>query len=301
MLKEYTMKNPITIAKACNSEVRMRGIDAKELVETARKLQVLMPTSCAALGRVMAITALMGSDLENESGKITVSINGHGPCGTIMCETNGKHEIRGFVGDPNIYMVNEATGKLDVGAAVGSDGTLAVGKDLGMENDQPFVGTIPLQTGEIGDDFAYYYAMSEQIPSVVSLGVLVNPDGSVEVAGGLLIQLLPFASEETIQKVEALVGTMKPLTTYLKDGMTIDEIMESFFDDTTILDHMDVSWHCDCSKDRYLDALSTLKVEELEEIKDQDHGAELVCHFCNHKYDISEEELETLIERKKNV
>lgn len=291
------MKNPITIAKACNDEVRMRGIDAKELVEHARVLHHLLPTSCAALGRVLAMVGIMSSDLENEEGKISVTINGHGPIGTIVAEGNGKHELRGFVSDPSLYLVKE-NGKLDVGAAVGIDGFLSVGKDLGMQNDRPFVGTVPLQTGEIGDDFAYYYAMSEQIPSVVSVGVLVNPDGSVEVAGGLLIQLLPFASEETYQKVEEVVQTMKPLSTLLKEGNSIDEIMKSFFADTSILEHSNMEWNCGCSKETYLNALSTLKKEDLEAMKEEDHGAEVVCHFCNTKYQIDEEDLSKLIEKK---
>ncbi len=291
------MSNVVTIAKACKDEVRIRAINNTEMVQTARMTHDLAPTSCAALGRVLAMTSLMASDLENETGKVSITINGHGPCGTIVAEGNGKREVRGFVANPEVYLSRE-DGHLDVGRGVGIDGTLNVSKDLGMQNSTPFVGTVPLQTGEIGDDFAYYYALSEQVPSVVALGVLVDVDTTVACAGGILIQLMPFASEETIQCVEGILSKMKSVTEYLSSGKSMDDVILELFEDAVILDHMDMEWACHCSKDRFMNGLATLKNSDLEEIKREDHGATLKCEFCNHEYHVSEEEIDAILERK---
>ena len=196
-----------------------------------------------------------------------------------------------------MYLSRE-DGHLDVGKGVGIDGTLNVAKDLGMQNSTPFMGTVPLQTGEIGDDFAYYYALSEQVPSVVALGVLVDVDTSVACAGGILIQLMPFASEETIQYVENMLQHMQSVTQYLSSGKSMDDVILELFEDAVILDHMDMEWACDCSKDKFLNGLATLKDSDLEEIKNEDHGAELCCEFCNSKYQITEEEIDAILDRK---
>ncbi len=280
-------------ALAHQGAIRIIVCDTTETVKHAAQIHHTYPTASAALGRTLSAAALLGSQLKDENTKITIQINGGGPLGTIMADVNSNCEVRGFVANPGIYLVNEETNKLDVGRAVGNNGTLRVTKDLKLKDK--FTGTVELQSGEIAEDFAYYFTISEQTPSAVSLGVLVDEHNEVIASGALMIQMMPFATEADIQIAEDVVAHLKPISTMIHEGMKPQEIAEALFQDVTILSSQEVSFKCDCSKERMFEALHSLKENELLEMIEEDHGAEVSCHFCNTKYAFSEDELRSLI------
>ncbi len=292
------MKDEIVIAEALGGQVRIHAMRSAEMTEEARRAHDLWPTSCAALGRTMTVGALMASDLKRKDEHVMIRISGQGPAGTIRVQADGAGNVRGFLENPSVYISRE-DGHLDVGKAVGTDGTLTVTKDMGLK--EPFSGTVALVSGEIGDDFAYYYAVSEQTPSVVAVGVLVDTDYSVRTAGGMIIQLLPDASEETISAVEKTAALMRPMTEYMSTSMTVEEIIRELFPDAVVLGRKDARWHCDCSRERFMDAMATLSEKDLDEMINEDHGAEVVCQYCSRKYQYSEEDLRTVREIRKRV
>lgn len=287
------MKDELVKALVCNERVRIIVNSTTNLCEEARKRHDMWPTASAALGRVLSIGSIMGSMQKNEHEKVTIQINGGGPIGTIMVDCFPSGDVRGFVSDPHQFYTYNDTGKLAVGVAVGNQGTLKVIKDLGLKDD--FSGTVALQTGEIGDDFAYYFTASEQIPSAVSLGVLVEPDNSVSAAGGMLIQLLPNALEEDIVKIETILKDIKPMSEMIHDGKTCEQIIRELFDDAMILSHQDIHFYCPCSKEHMSEALTTLSLDEIQTMIDEDHGCEITCHWCDTRYQFSEDELRELI------
>lgn len=289
------MKDEIVIAEACGGEIRIHAAVTTELAEQARLHHQCMPTSAAALGRTLTVTAVMASDLKNDEEKIVSVINGHGPAGTILAQAMGNGDVRGFIGDPNIYLARE-DGHLDVGAAVGTDGTLTVTKDLGLK--EPFSGVVRLQTGEIGQDFAYYYTISEQTPSLVGVGVLVEPDGHVSAAGGLIAQLLPGASEEAVEFAENVSRTMKPVSQLVKEGNSAEDIIRMYFPDAVILEKRDVRWHCGCSRERFMRSLALLNNDDLQEMIDDGRGAEIRCQYCGHYYNFDTEDLKLILGSK---
>lgn len=289
------MKDEIVIAEACGGEIRIHAAVTTELAEQARLHHQCMATSAAALGRTLTVTAVMASDLKNDEEKIVSVINGHGPAGTILAQAMGNGDVRGFIGDPNIYLARE-DGHLDVGAAVGTDGTLTVTKDLGLK--EPFSGVVRLQTGEIGQDFAYYYTISEQTPSLVGVGVLVEPDGHVSAAGGLIAQLLPGASEEAVEFAENVSRTMKPVSQLVKEGNSAEEIIKMYFPDAVILEKRDVRWHCGCSRERFMRSLALLNNDDLQEMIDDGRGAEIRCQYCGHYYNFDTEDLKLILGSK---
>ncbi len=289
------MKDEIVIAEACGGEIRIHAAVTTELAEQARLHYQCMPTSAAALGRTLTVTAVMASDLKNDEEKIVSVINGHGPAGTILAQAMGNGDVRGFIGDPNIYLARE-DGHLDVGAAVGTDGTLTVTKDLGLK--EPFSGVVRLQTGEIGQDFAYYYTISEQTPSLVGVGVLVEPDGHVSAAGGLIAQLLPGASEEAVEFAENVSRTMKPVSQLVKEGNSAEDIIRMYFPDAVILEKRDVRWHCGCSRERFMRSLALLNNDDLQEMIDDGRGAEIRCQYCGHYYNFDTEDLKLILGSK---
>lgn len=293
------MAKEIVIAEALNKEVRIHAIDATEIVRQAREVHDLWPTSCAALGRVLSVACLMASDLKTEDEQISITINGGGEAGTIVAQANANVEVRGFIGNPNINITNPLTNKLDVGKAVGKNGNLMVTRNMRLK--EPFTGVVPLSSGEIGEDFAVYFAYSEQTPSIVSVGVFVNEDASVEVAGGMIIQLMPDAKEETIQYLELISQTMYPITDYLRAKRTPTQIIEELFPDCSILEYKDACWKCHCSKEHFIDAMSLIEEKDIVEMIEEDHGAEIVCQYCGTKYQLSQEDLETALEKKKDV
>jgi len=280
-----------TLVKAMtkNGSIRIMVINTTATVSEAAKRHHTLPTASAALGRTLSATALLGAMLKERNESVTVQINGKGPLGTILCEANNEGDLRGFVANPDVLLINESTHKLDVGQAVGKDGTLRVIRNTKMKAD--FTGTVELQSGEIGDDFAYYFTVSEQTPSAVSLGVLVGPDEEILAAGGLLIQLMPSASETDIIMAEDVVKHLRPISEMIHDGMTPDEIALALFEEVEIIGVSTVRFKCSCSKHRLHDALSTIDRDELDLMIKEDKGAEITCHFCNTSYHFSEDEL----------
>ncbi|NCB32648.1 MAG: Hsp33 family molecular chaperone HslO [Erysipelotrichia bacterium] len=293
------MKDEIVIADALNGAVRIHAAVTTAMVEQARLLNEMYPTSCAALGRVMTANALMASDLKDPNARITVRIDGKGPVGSILSQADGRGNVKGFTDNPQVYLFRNSDGKLDVGQAVGRNGTLTVSKDLGLR--EPFTGVVNLQTGEIGDDFAYYFAVSEQTPSVVGVGVLVNTDYSVKAAGGIFIQLLPNAAEEIIEAAEMAAKTMRPVSASVDRGMNAEEIIRELFPDANIMDHRPVQWNCDCSKDHFARGLALIHEKDLLAMIEEDHGCETVCQYCGRKYQFTEEELKEILQRHQNV
>lgn len=286
------MKDELVKALVCGERVRVIVNSTTNLCEEARKRHDCWPTAAAALGRVLSIGSIMGSMQKSENEKVTIQINGGGPIGTIMVDCFPDGNVRGFVSDPHQFYTYNDTGKLAVGVAVGNQGTLKVIKDLGLKDD--FSGTVQLQSGEIGDDFAYYFTVSEQVPSAVSVGVLVEPDNSVSAAGGMLIQMLPNATEEDIEKMEHVLSQMKPMSEMIHAGKTPEQIILESFDDAKILSTQDIQFHCHCSKEHMKEALSTLNKDEIKKMIEEDHGCEIVCNWCNTPYQFTEEELKEI-------
>ncbi len=289
------MKDEIVIGQACAGQVRIRSARTTNLCEEASQKHHCMPTSSAALGRVLTITSIMASELKDEKAKVTCVLNGGGPAGTVLAQGNGKGEIKGFIGDPNIYMVRN-DGHLAVGTAIGTNGTLTVTKDLGLK--EPFSGVVNLQTGEIGEDFAYYFTVSEQTPSAVSVGVLVDNENHIEQAGGIIFQLLPNATEAAIEACEKVASTMPTMTTLLSQGKTIEQIILELFPDAEIMEHRDVVYHCGCDKNHYGDALATLPTTDLKEMIEEGKPIEIKCQYCNKTYDFSTDELKEILDSK---
>lgn len=275
--------------------VRIIAIDSTELVEEARRIHGTNPTPTAALGRTLTMGAMMGCMLKEKDEKITLQIIGDGPIGSILVVANAKAEVKGYVGNAMAEADSLPNGKLHVGGIVGK-GMLTVIKDIGLQ--EPYVGKVPLQTGEIAEDFAYYYAASEQTPSAVALGVLVNPDGSVKRAGGYLLQPLPDTPDAILSLIEARLAQGKSVTEMLEAGMTLEKMVAEISDDLNarVLEEGEAKWHCDCSRERMEQALITLGEKDLTELQN-DPTTELQCHFCNQKYVFTREEIGEIIER----
>ena len=231
----------------------------------------------------------MGSMLKTKDEQLTIRINGGGPIGTILVDAYSDGHVRGFVSDPHILLQYNDTGKLAVGTAVGKDGYLEVIKDMKMKEN--WSGTVALQSGEIGDDFAYYFTASEQTPSAVSVGVLVDTDNSIISAGGMIIQMLPDAEEEDIVKVENIVSNMKHMSTLIQEYDSLEDILKDLFDDVKILTGQDIEFRCKCDRATMKRVLTTLSKEERKAMIEEDHGCEITCNFCGEKYQFSEEEL----------
>ncbi len=290
------MENRLCKAIARSGNIRVIACETTNLVEKARQLHDCWPTASAALGRVLTMAAMMGSMEKNPDQKIAIQINGGGAIGSILAEGWGNGNVRGFVADPHQYLKYNDSNKLAVGLVVGTDGYLKVSKNMGLKEN--FTSQVELQTGEIGDDFAYYFAVSEQIPTAVSVGVLVETDYSIKSAGGLIIQMLPGATEEDIVAAEQAVSRLRPISTMISEGMSIEDILKQCFDDVEILEEKPLQWNCGCNRDRFYGALSTLKTEELVQIRDEDHGAHIRCEYCNSEYDFNEREINTIIDFK---
>ena len=288
-MKDYLIK-----ALACEERVRIYICSSTQLVEEAKNRFDLWPTSAAALGRTLTVGSMMGSMLKSSKEQLTIRINGGGPIGTILVDAYHDGHVRGFVSDPHIMLQYNDTGKLAVGHAVGSNGYLEVVKDLNMKEN--WSGTVALQSGEIAEDFAYYFTASEQTPSAVSLGVLVNPDSTIQAAGGMIIQMLPDATEEDIVKVEEALGRMKQMSTMINESESLEQILETYFDDVRILTTQDISFSCHCDRATMKRAISTIAKEEIQAMIDEDHGCEITCNFCNEHYQFEEAELRELLE-----
>lgn len=279
-----------------NKKVRVYLCKTTDLCELAKVKHDLWPTSLAALGRVLSVTAILGGMLKNDDEKVTVHINGNGPIGTIMTDGYKDGHVRGFVGDPHLMLVDNHTNKLAVGAIVGKDGYLRVIKDTGLKDD--FAGTVKLISGEIGEDFAYYFTVSEQIPTAVSVGVLVDEKNSVIAAGALVIQMMPDANEDDIVYSEELIKDIGSISQQILNQQDVSELAIKLFKDIEILEETELSFRCDCSLEKMYSALITLSSKDIQDMIDQDHGCEIVCQYCGKKYRFSEEQLKGIIASK---
>ena len=291
-MKDYVIK-----ATSGNGQVRAYVGITKNLVQTARDNHNTIKVATAALGRTLTATTMMGLMMKNDNDELSVIIKGGGPIGTILTTADSKGNVKGYVQYPDLNGVqveDYPNGKLNVAGAVGKEGYVKVIKDLGLR--EPYVGSYPLVSGEIAEDFTHYFALSEQTPSVVSLGVLTT-ETTVEQAGGLIVQLMPDATEETIATLEQNVAKLKSVTTMLGEGMTPDDILNVVLEglDPKILDICDVKFDCNCSKERIKKVLISLGRETLTEIIEEDKQAEISCHFCNSAYHYTEEELREIL------
>jgi molecular chaperone Hsp33 len=253
------------------------------------------PTASAALGRTLTAGLMMGFMMKNEKDRLTININGGGPIGTIMVVSDNSGHVKGYVGNPNVDLDLKENGKLNVGGAVGTKGKLTVMLDIGLK--EPYVGSTDLVTGEIGEDIAYYYYLSEQQNTAVALGVLVDIDYSIKSAGGFMVQTLPFIEEEDLLKLEKALSNLKSVSEYFDNEKDVEEIAKEIFSEfeIEILDKIPVSFRCDCSEERMEQALISLGKEELTKIIEEDEKIETVCHFCNKKYLFEGEKLKNLL------
>jgi molecular chaperone Hsp33 len=292
------MSDYLVRALAFEGSIRAYAIRTTEMVSYAQKNHDTWPTASAALGRALTASTMMGASLKGEA-KLTVKIEGGGPIGAIIVDTNTKGETRGYVTNPHVHFELNKHGKLDVARAVGKNGFLSVVKDLGMREN--FTGQVPLVSGELGEDFTYYYVSSEQIPASVGAGVLVNPDNSILAAGGFMLQVMPGASEETIIFLEKRLSSIRPISKMVEAGLTPEEILAEVVSEENlkILDEMPVQFKCSCSKERFENALISLGRAEIKSIIEEEGKAETVCHFCNSAYHFKKEELQSLYEQSK--
>jgi molecular chaperone Hsp33 len=292
------MNDYLVKALACDGQVRAYAVRTTDTVAEAQRRHQTWRTASAALGRSMTAGVIMGAMLKGEE-KLTIKIEGDGPLGYILVDSNAKGDVRGYVHNPQVDFEANEHGKLDVKRAVGTSGSLSVVKDIGLRDY--FTGQVPLVSGELGEDFTYYFVTSEQVPSSVGVGVLVNPDDTILAAGGFILQLMPGTEDETITKIEESLKTIPPISKLIEAGLTPEEILERLFgkEDINILAKMPVQFECTCSKERFGDAIISLGKEEIADMIETDGMAEAHCHFCNEKYIYSREELETFLKEAK--
>ncbi|ABR47805.1 Hsp33 protein [Alkaliphilus metalliredigens QYMF] len=290
------MSSRIIRATAANSSIRAFVANTTNLVEKARGFHQTSPVASAALGRTLTATSMMGVMLKGEKQKITTKINGGGPLGVILVVGDSEGNVKGYVGNPQVESTNIRPGKLDVGAAVGSDGEITVIKDLGMK--KPYVGTAPLVSGEIGEDFATYFLNSEQQPSAVSLGVLIDIDYRIKASGGFIIQVLPNVQEAVLAKLESRIGQLESITVMMEQGMNEVDILNHVLEgmDPKIVETYEVDFECDCNVARFEKGLISIGRQEIREMIEEDENTELVCHFCNKKYHFNKEQLQGLLD-----
>ena len=274
--------------------IRVSFLDSKDIVNKAQSIHNTSPVATAALGRTLTMTAFLGSMLKNSDDKVTVYIKGDGPIEGIVATSDGNGMVKGYVYNPLVDLPLNSKGKLAVGKAVGK-GYLSISKDLGLK--EPYLGSVPLVTGEIAEDFTYYFAKSEQTPTAIALGVLVDTDLSAKCAGGFIIQLMPNSDDETAKKIEDNIKNLPPVTEMLDSGMTGEEIIRKVAEGFEIkfLDSVDYEYRCDCSLEKIEKALISLGKAELTDIIEKDGKAELTCQFCPKVYRLNKEELIKLL------
>ena len=291
------MRDEIVRAITADGLVKAAAITGRDLVERARNIHTLLPVATAALGRTLMAASLMGDAMKIDGSSLTLQIKGGGPLGTILAVSDEAGNVRGYVQNPHVELMEKAPGKLDVGRAVGETGSLTVIKDLGMK--EPYVGTIDLLSGEIADDIAAYFVESEQIPTACALGVLVGTDQSVTSAGGYLIQLLPGAGEDIITKIEAGVQRVGSVSHALEGGLDGAGLLRAVLSDfdLEILETHPVEYRCYCSRDRVTRALISMGREELSSLIQEQGQAELTCQFCDAVYSFTPEDIGKLLEK----
>lgn len=288
------MEDYMVRSTAANAQIRAFAVTSRELVEYARAAHNTSPVVTAALGRLMSGALMMGGMMKGEGDVLTLRINGDGPVHGLTVTADSLGHVKGYADQPQAMMPPNSVGKLDVGGVIGK-GVLQVMKDMGLK--EPYSSTIALQTGEIADDLTYYFAASEQVPSVVALGVLMNRDNTVRQAGGFIIQLMPFTSEEVIGRLEEKLKTITSVTKLLEDGKSPEEILESVLGELglEITERVPVSFQCDCSRERVEKVLLSLGQKDRQELIDEGEDVELHCHFCGRNYVFSVEEIKNLM------
>lgn len=292
------MSDYIIRATAANSQIRAFAAVTTDMVETARKAHNTSPVATAALGRLLTGGAMMGTMMKGDKDILTLQIHAGGPLQGITVTADYKGNVKGYVGNPNVCIPANSKGKLDVAGAVGV-GFMNIIKDMGLK--EPYMGQVALQTSEIADDLTYYFATSEQVPSAVGLGVLMNKDNTVRQAGGFIVQLMPFAEESVIAKLEENVQKITSVTNLLEEGHTPESLLERVLEgfDIEINDRMDTKFYCNCSKERVEKALISIGRKELNELIQEGKEVEMNCHFCNTNYVFSVEELKEILRRCK--
>lgn len=290
-------KDYIVRATAAGGQIRAFAATTRELVEEARSRHGTSPVATAALGRLLTVGAMMGSMMKNDTDVLTLQINGDGPLGGITVTADSRGDVKGYVQNPDVILPPK-NGKLDVGGAVGI-GLLTVIKDMGLK--EPYSGQTILVTSEIAEDLTYYFANSEQVPSSVGLGVLMEKDNTVKCAGGFIVQLMPFAEEKVISRLEENVGKITSVTRLLEEGYTPQRLLEDLTEglDLEITDTMPARFYCNCSKERVERAVASIGAKDIREMIDEGKDIEVKCHFCNTAYSYSVDELKNILKRSK--
>lgn len=290
-------KDYIVRATAAGGQIRAFAATTRELVEEARSRHDTSPVATAALGRLLTAGAMMGSMMKNDTDVLTLQINGDGPLGGITVTADSRGDVKGYVQNPDVILPPK-NGKLDVGGAVGI-GLLTVIKDMGLK--EPYSGQTILVTSEIAEDLTYYFANSEQVPSSVGLGVLMEKDNTVKCAGGFIVQLMPFAEEKVISRLEENVGKITSVTRLLEEGYTPQRLLEDLTEglDLEITDTMPARFYCNCSKERVERAVASIGAKDIREMIDEGKDIEVKCHFCNTAYSYSVDELKNILKRSK--
>ncbi len=285
------MSDYLVKSLAYQGQLRAYAVDVTDTVAFAQTAQDTWSAASAALGRSLVGTVLLASASLSGNDKMTVKIQGNGPVGGIVVDGNANGTVKGYVQKPHVHLPLNAQGKIDVKEAVGTQGVLAVTKDMGLK--EPFTGQVPLVSGEIGEDFTYYLAKSEQIPSAVGLSVFVKSDNSIGTAGGFMIQVMPGASDKVITHIEKCLNQMPMISEMMKAGYLPEDILNKILgqENVQILAKLPVKYECDCNKERFADALASISHAELDDMIKEDHGAQAVCHFCGKKYHFSAEDL----------
>lgn len=291
-------KDYIVRATAANKQIRAFAITSRNLVEEARKHHNTSPVATAALGRLLSGAAMMGVMMKGDNDKLTLMMKGDGPINGVTVTADSKGNVKGYVGNPLVLIPPNYAGKLDVGAAIGY-GTLTVIKDMGMK--EPYSSQVPLGTSEVAEDLTYYFATSEQIPSAVALGVLMNKDNTVKQAGGFILQVMPNTDKEIVEMLEKKMEEVTSVTDLFEQGMTPEDILKYVMGDIDVgvLDTIDTQFKCDCSKEKISKSLASLQTEELENIINDGESIEVKCHFCNSAYNFDVDELKEILDKAK--
>jgi len=289
------MKDYLVKALAFDGEVRAYSVRTTNTVSEAQRRHDTWRTASAALGRSLTAGTIMGAMLKGDQ-KLTIKVEGNGPIGPILVDAHANGDVRGYVTNPHVDFEGTEQGKLRVYQAVGTEGFITVIKDIGMR--EPFIGQSPIVSGELGEDFTYYFAVSEQTPSSVGVGVLVNGDDSVLAAGGFILQIMPGAQEETISFIEDRLQKTPPVSTLIEQGLSPEELLYAVRgeDKVKVLETMDVQFNCTCSRERIESVLISLGKTELEQIREEEEETEVHCHFCNERYKFSKEDITNLVE-----
>lgn len=291
-------KDYIVRASLANDSVRAFAISSTHLVAEARERHRTLPVVTAALGRLLSAGAIMGSMMKGDKDIVTISLKGDGPAGYITVTADSHGHVKGFPGNPNVDIPRKYAGKLDVGTAVGR-GLLTVSYDLGLK--ESYSGQVEIQTGEVAEDLAYYFTVSEQLPSAAGLGVMVDTDSSVKHAGGFIVQLLPDAPEDVIELLEKKLANLEPVTTMMEQGMTPEEMLLHIFEgvDIEFTERHDVKFYCDCSKEKVKRALAAISDKDLQDIVNDDEDIEVKCFFCNTAYKFSIADIKDILSSRK--